>query len=350
MDCADFGLHLRAGPHGRWPGPPEQGDRSADHPRDAHAAARALPAAGARADSPIATRTCALPGGRALMEPMVLARLVQLARVRAGDRVLVVGAGSGYGAAVLSACGGVVTALEEDPALLAIAAPGAARRGARRDDPGGQAAGRGARALGGDHDRGRRAARSRQRSRCSCGRDNGRLVTVLADGPGLGQGVLAEPIDPAAPNAMLRAQAHFDCATPLLPAFRPQAGLQVLAACVPGLWQASAAMGERLMQAQADFGGHGAAVLASGAAQAQTHHAAGRAGGGLLRRTRRCWPRGRSCAPPMKACRRRCPAGGRPSSCRARPATRDGTYHSTGQFGDHRRAATRATSSPARRR
>jgi protein-L-isoaspartate(D-aspartate) O-methyltransferase len=33
-----------------------------------------------------------LPGGRALMEPMVIARLVQLARVRDGDRVLVIGA------------------------------------------------------------------------------------------------------------------------------------------------------------------------------------------------------------------------------------------------------------------
>ncbi len=35
-----------------------------------------------------------LPGGRALMEPMVIARLVQLLRVRDGERGLVVGAGS----------------------------------------------------------------------------------------------------------------------------------------------------------------------------------------------------------------------------------------------------------------
>ena len=40
------------------------------------------------------------------MEPMVIARLVQLARVRDGDRVLVVGAGPGYGAALMAACGG----------------------------------------------------------------------------------------------------------------------------------------------------------------------------------------------------------------------------------------------------
>ena len=59
--------------------------------------------------------------GRALMEPMVIARLAQLARVREGERVLVVGAGPGYGAALLAACGGRVTALEEDEALLAVA-------------------------------------------------------------------------------------------------------------------------------------------------------------------------------------------------------------------------------------
>ena len=43
--------------------------------------------------------------GRALVEPMVIARLVQLARVRPGDRALVVGAGAGYGAALIAACG-----------------------------------------------------------------------------------------------------------------------------------------------------------------------------------------------------------------------------------------------------
>lgn len=62
-----------------------------------------------------------LGNGRALVEPMVIARLVQLAAVRGGERVLVVGAGSGYGAALLAACGAKVTALEEDPALLTLA-------------------------------------------------------------------------------------------------------------------------------------------------------------------------------------------------------------------------------------
>lgn len=62
-----------------------------------------------------------LGDGRFLMEPMVFARLLQAATLRDNERVLVVGAGSGYGAAVLAACGCRVTALEEDPALLAIA-------------------------------------------------------------------------------------------------------------------------------------------------------------------------------------------------------------------------------------
>ncbi len=63
----------------------------------------------------------ALPGGRAMMEPMVLARLVQLLEARPGDRVLVVGAGTGYGAAVLARMGAQVTAVEEDRALAAMA-------------------------------------------------------------------------------------------------------------------------------------------------------------------------------------------------------------------------------------
>jgi protein-L-isoaspartate(D-aspartate) O-methyltransferase len=57
--------------------------------------------------------------GRVLMEPCIIARLVQLTAVAAGERVLVVGAGTGYGAALLAACGARVTALEEVAALQA---------------------------------------------------------------------------------------------------------------------------------------------------------------------------------------------------------------------------------------
>jgi protein-L-isoaspartate(D-aspartate) O-methyltransferase len=63
-----------------------------------------------------------LGNGRFMMEPMVFAKLLQAANLRENERVLIVGAGTGYGAAVLAACGCRVTALEEDPSLLALAA------------------------------------------------------------------------------------------------------------------------------------------------------------------------------------------------------------------------------------
>jgi len=158
-----------------------------------------------------------LPRGRAMMEPMVIARLTQLARVRDGERVLVVGAGAGYGAALLAACGGQVTALEDDETLLAIAravlpslAPGVCIQAG--PPPDGLPAGapwdvimiEGAvraipPALG---------AQVRP--------EGGRLVTVLAERAGAGHGVLAEH---SGAGGVLRAQPMFDCATPLLPAF-----------------------------------------------------------------------------------------------------------------------------------
>jgi protein-L-isoaspartate(D-aspartate) O-methyltransferase len=62
-----------------------------------------------------------LGNGRFMLEPMVLAKLLQAATLRENENVLVVGAGTGYGAAVLAACGCKVTALEEDASLAGIA-------------------------------------------------------------------------------------------------------------------------------------------------------------------------------------------------------------------------------------
>jgi protein-L-isoaspartate(D-aspartate) O-methyltransferase len=59
----------------------------------------------------------ALGDGRALLKPMVLAKLIQGAQIRAGDRVLDVGCATGYSSAVLSPIAGSVVALEEDAAL-----------------------------------------------------------------------------------------------------------------------------------------------------------------------------------------------------------------------------------------
>lgn len=54
---------------------------------------------------------------RYLMEPMMIARLVQLADVDEKDHVLAIGAGTGYGAAVLGQLAQQVVALEEDADL-----------------------------------------------------------------------------------------------------------------------------------------------------------------------------------------------------------------------------------------
>jgi len=62
-----------------------------------------------------------LGGGRWLMEPMLFARLAQLAAVRPGDLALDVGAGGGYGAAALGKLASAVVALEEDEELAAQA-------------------------------------------------------------------------------------------------------------------------------------------------------------------------------------------------------------------------------------
>jgi protein-L-isoaspartate(D-aspartate) O-methyltransferase len=72
----------------------------------------------------------ALGKGRALLRPMVLAKLIQGAVIRTSERVLDVGCGTGYSSAVLSHMGASVVALEEDGELArrteaALAAAGA---------------------------------------------------------------------------------------------------------------------------------------------------------------------------------------------------------------------------------
>ncbi len=62
------------------------------------------------------------PGGeRRLLKPMVFAKLVQIAEIAPGDRVLDVGCATGYGAAVLALVAGQVVALEQDSRLAEAA-------------------------------------------------------------------------------------------------------------------------------------------------------------------------------------------------------------------------------------
>jgi len=159
-----------------------------------------------------------LGNGRVLLEPMVIARLIQLAAPMTGERALVVAAGLGYGAAVLSACGPRVTALEEDPRLVELArgalsaiAPeinvvaGSLAEGWPSQAPYDVILIEGAvhaipPAIG-------KQLRSA----------GGRLVTVLRQNGGrTSSAVLAE-----ATPAGIRAQPMFDCATPDLPSLRP---------------------------------------------------------------------------------------------------------------------------------
>jgi protein-L-isoaspartate(D-aspartate) O-methyltransferase len=67
----------------------------------------------------LAYADCLVPlgGGRALNPPMTIGRLLTEAAPRPADRALVVGAATGYSAAVLARLVGSVVALEEDRAL-----------------------------------------------------------------------------------------------------------------------------------------------------------------------------------------------------------------------------------------
>ena len=164
----------------------------------------------------------ALGGGRVLMEPMAIGRMLQVAAPRRGEKALLVGSGTGYGAALLASLGVEVVALEDDAALRAIAAaawkdsPACATinqvsgpladgwaaekpydlvliEGAVRDIPPAIAA--------------------------QVKAPGGRLVTVLAVAGAGRQIVLAEPS-----IGGLRALPHFDCNTPFIPALLPVPG------------------------------------------------------------------------------------------------------------------------------
>lgn len=67
--------------------------------------------------------------GRFLMEPMVLARLIQAADVGPGDRVLDIGCATGYSTAVLARLAKSVAAVESDPELARRARAALAKLG-----------------------------------------------------------------------------------------------------------------------------------------------------------------------------------------------------------------------------
>ncbi|WP_294319915.1 protein-L-isoaspartate O-methyltransferase [uncultured Sphingomonas sp.] len=75
------------------------------------------------AQAEVAYRDAALPlpGGRAINPPLITGRLLTAAELQPTDRVLLIGAAMGYGAAVLARLVDSVVALEEDATLAAAA-------------------------------------------------------------------------------------------------------------------------------------------------------------------------------------------------------------------------------------
>jgi len=62
-----------------------------------------------------------IEAGQTISQPYIVALMIQSAEIKPGDRVLEVGAGSGYAAAVMSRIAGQVVAIERQPDLVKVA-------------------------------------------------------------------------------------------------------------------------------------------------------------------------------------------------------------------------------------
>ncbi|GIX11119.1 protein-L-isoaspartate O-methyltransferase [Elioraea sp.] len=163
-----------------------------------------------------------LGGGRALVEPMVLARLVQAAEVEEDSRVLVIAAGAGYGAALLARLARSVVALEAPGEAVERLRAALAAIGAR-----------GVRVVGGPVTEGW-AAEAPYDAILIEGAveivpevilaqlvEGGRLVTVEASGR---PGVLGTAVRLVRLAGTVTRVPLFDAGTPLLPEFRRKRG------------------------------------------------------------------------------------------------------------------------------
>jgi protein-L-isoaspartate(D-aspartate) O-methyltransferase len=152
--------------------------------------------------------------GRALLKPMVFAKLLQAAGIAESDHVLDVGCATGYSAAVLAKLAGRVVALEEDAALARAAGTAMASAGVGNVTVTLGKLNEGA-PFSGPYDaivlEG--ASEIVPDSLLSQLRDGGRLVAVVGFGP-LARAILYRMTDGHA-----TAQPLFDAAAPLLPGF-----------------------------------------------------------------------------------------------------------------------------------
>lgn len=163
-----------------------------------------------------------LGNGRCLMEPLVLARMLQLAEVRPQDIALVIGCATGYTAAVLSRMVTTVVAVESDADLATRAAGLLAEQGIDnvavvtgplKDGYPTQAPYDLIVIDGGVQDI--------PQALCNQLGDDGRLVAVQMDGaPGvMGRGLLVSRV-----GGGFSRRVGFDAATPILPGFTKASG------------------------------------------------------------------------------------------------------------------------------
>lgn len=153
--------------------------------------------------------------GRYLMEPMILARLLQAAEIAPGDIVLDIGCASGYSCAILARLADTVVALEADEALSqqaetalqdlvidnAVVVQGDLTQGYAKQAPYNVIL------LGG-------AVAAVPEAIVSQLAEGGRLVAVLRPEPQIGQAVLIRKAAGTTSHRVL-----FDASTPLLPGF-----------------------------------------------------------------------------------------------------------------------------------
>ena len=159
---------------------------------------------------------------RYLLEPRVLARLLQAAAVEAGDMVLVIGCGTGYSCAILAQLAATVVALECDAGLVeranhtlselgidnAVVVEGTLTEGYAKQAPYNVIL-----VAGGVSEV--PPAISDQLA------DGGRLVTVVRDRAGIGRATLMQRTADTVSSRTL-----FDAATPVLPGFARETGFE----------------------------------------------------------------------------------------------------------------------------
>jgi protein-L-isoaspartate(D-aspartate) O-methyltransferase len=164
-------------------------------------------------------RSVAIGAGRRMTEPMVLARLLQVAQLKLSDTALVVGAGTGYSAVVLARLVKKVVAVESAPELAerAKAILGAFGVGNCSVVPGDLTAGR-----PGDGpydfilvDGAAEIVPEALKAQLA---DRGRLAVVIKEQGGVGRGTLFTRAD-----GVISQRAIFDADAEVLPGFtRPQ--------------------------------------------------------------------------------------------------------------------------------